>query len=165
MGRRCSYGSPEVINTPPDIDEVAFPTTYWLTCPTRVKKVSRLEGSGWIGKLEAELAVRTDWQSDLKTSAARQIAARRALGKNKGGGACENLLSLGIAGTAELLSLKCLHAHLADFLIGGVNPVGEKVAQLLGEITCSSRCPSDKPAETVKNIECAAAPAAGDCRR
>src|SRR5919108_4966911 len=51
---RCAArgGHPLVIrNHPVDHEGRPFPTLYWLTCPTAVKAVARLESRGWIAKL------------------------------------------------------------------------------------------------------------------
>ena len=44
---RCTGGHPLVIrNAPRDADGAPFPTTFWLTCPSAVKAVSRMESGG-----------------------------------------------------------------------------------------------------------------------
>ena len=135
----CSYGAPSVITCGPILDDEYFPTTYWLTCPTRVKKVSRLESTGWISKLNVELASRDDWKTKLGQAIEEQIELRRELldGDN------EDILALlasGIGGTVNRANIKCLHAHLADYLITKINPIGEKTANLMGEIECDKEC-------------------------
>jgi hypothetical protein len=39
------------------------------------------------------------------------------------------LRDVGIAGNRNLDHIKCLHAHAADFLAAGLNPIGEKVLE------------------------------------
>ena len=36
----------------------------------------------------------------------------------------------GIAGCRESFKVKCLHAHAADWLVAGLNPIGERVIEL-----------------------------------
>ncbi|MGZ8571826.1 MAG: DUF501 domain-containing protein, partial [Actinomycetota bacterium] len=49
---RCTGGHPLVIrNAPLDERGEPFPTTSWLTCPTAVRAIARLEAAGWIGRL------------------------------------------------------------------------------------------------------------------
>ncbi len=48
-----------------------------------------------------------------------------------------HLTGLGITGNKEPLTLKCLHAHAADFLAGELNPVGR---QALGPILWPKNC-------------------------
>ena len=49
---RCTGGHPLVIrNAPIDAHGDPFPTTYWLTCPTAVKAVARVESGGAIARM------------------------------------------------------------------------------------------------------------------
>lgn len=51
---RCRYGLPEVILTNPIIERrFPFPTFLWLSCPLLKKRIDRLEGAGWVRKLQA----------------------------------------------------------------------------------------------------------------
>jgi exopolyphosphatase/guanosine-5'-triphosphate,3'-diphosphate pyrophosphatase len=117
---RCTGGHPLVIrNAPFDEHGDPFPTTYWLTCPAAVKGVSRLESAGWIGRLNER--IHDDEAFDEAVEAAhRAYAADRARdhGATTGWG--------GVGGTRT--GIKCLHAHYAYHLAGGVDPVGAWVA-------------------------------------
>ena len=69
---RCSDGHPLVIrNEPFDAEGHPFPTLFWLTCPTAVKAVSRLESEGAI----AELNRRIEIDDDLSAAVARAQAS------------------------------------------------------------------------------------------
>jgi exopolyphosphatase/guanosine-5'-triphosphate,3'-diphosphate pyrophosphatase len=109
---RCSDGHPLVIrNRPLDADGHPFPTIFWLTCPTAVRSVSRLESDGWIGRLadDPELVERIE-----KAHAAyASERGRMATGAERWGG---------VGGTDH--GLKCLHAHYAYHLAGGDDVVG-----------------------------------------
>ncbi|MCD6020355.1 MAG: hypothetical protein K0R20_65 [Actinomycetia bacterium] len=109
---RCSDGHPLVIrNRPLDADGHPFPTIFWLTCPTAVRSVSRLESDGWIGRLadDPELVERIE-----KAHAAyASERGRMAPGAERWGG---------VGGTDH--GLKCLHAHYAYHLAGGDDVVG-----------------------------------------
>jgi hypothetical protein len=98
---RCPFGRPAVTEQAPFDDAGApFPTTYWLTCPQLVAKVSRLESEGGVERWSraAEVPV-------LAASLARANAEQRELRPE---------LDLGIGGArAGAGSLKCLHAHVA----------------------------------------------------
>lgn len=135
----CSYGAPSVITCSPILEDQYFPTTYWLTCPTRNKKVRRLESAGWISRLKEELDSRQDWMLRLEQSIEDQISVRRGLIDQLDAELEESILT-GIGGTAKRFNVKCLHAHLADYIITGKNPIGEKVANLIGEIQCEKEC-------------------------
>ena len=135
----CSCGAPSVITSPPILEDQYFPTTYWLTCPTRRKKISRLESAGWISKLKEELDSRDDWQSRFKQATDDQIAVRGELLEVDDEDVKKMIVS-GIGGTAKSSNIKCLHAHLADYMITKLNPIGEKTANLIGEIECDGEC-------------------------
>ncbi len=117
---RCSGGHPLVIrNAPFDAAGEPFPTTYWLTCPTAVKAVSRLEAGGAIARMNARAA------QDEAFAAALE-AAHRAYADERAAMAPEARAWGGVAGTRT--GVKCLHAHYAYHLAGGADPVGSEVA-------------------------------------
>jgi exopolyphosphatase/guanosine-5'-triphosphate,3'-diphosphate pyrophosphatase len=117
---RCVGGHPLVIrNRPFDAEGRPFPTLFWLTCPDAVRAVSRLESTGAI----AALNERIDGDPALAAALARahdeyaRERARDAVGAESFGG---------VAGTRR--GIKCLHAHYANHLAGGKDPVGAWVA-------------------------------------
>jgi hypothetical protein len=117
---RCTGGHPLVIrNAPLDANGDPFPTTFWLTCPTAVKAVARLESRGWIARLN-ERAVNDAAFGAALEAAHDAYAAERArdLPEARDWG--------GVAGTRT--GVKCLHAHYAHHLAGGEDPVGAWVA-------------------------------------
>lgn len=92
---------------------------YWLTCPDAVKAVSRLESAGWIKRL-AERA-----ESEEAFGAALD-AAHREYGMERGRVVREATTWGGVGGSRG--GLKCLHAHYANHVAGGADPVGSWVA-------------------------------------
>jgi exopolyphosphatase / guanosine-5'-triphosphate,3'-diphosphate pyrophosphatase len=117
---RCTGGHPLVIrNAAADADGTPFPTTYWLTCPAAAKAVSRLEAGGAIARLNARADADAAFAAALE-AAHREAAAERAdaLPGADGWG--------GVGGTRR--GVKCLHAHYANHLAGGGDPVGAEVA-------------------------------------
>jgi exopolyphosphatase/guanosine-5'-triphosphate,3'-diphosphate pyrophosphatase len=91
-----------------------------LTCPDAVKAVSRVESAGWIKRL-AERAETEEAFGEALEAAHREYAEERGriapgardwggVGGNRGG-------------------VKCLHAHYANYLAGGADPVGAWVAE------------------------------------
>jgi exopolyphosphatase/guanosine-5'-triphosphate,3'-diphosphate pyrophosphatase len=112
---RCSPGHPLVIrNHPLDAEGHPFPTLYWLTCEEAVRRVARLESEGWIDRVEAEAAgVLEKIHARYAEDRARDLPEARDWG--------------GVGGTRR--GLKCLHAHYANHLAGGDDPVGAWVAQ------------------------------------
>ena len=113
---RCSGGHPLVIrNAPRDAAGAPFPTTYWLTCPEAVKAVARLEAAGAIARFNEQ--ERSD-----PAFAQALLAAHRAYAEDRATDLPEALEDGGVGGTRR--GVKCLHAHYAFHLAGGVDPVG-----------------------------------------
>ena len=122
---RCGLGHPLVIrNRPVDDAGHPFPTIYWLTFPDTVKAVGRLEGAGWIKRLDQEAELDPDLGTGLRR-AHREYALER--GRMHQGAEAWG----GVGGTTR--GLKCLHAHYAYHLAGGDDPVGRWVADRLAE--------------------------------
>ncbi len=149
VATRCPLGLPETIVTKPVILRVRgtgvritpFPTVFWLTCPGAVKTVAELEAAGWIGELQKRLesdpeaseayreSVRSyaDFRKSLLSSdEAAWLAARYP-------SQYEVVARSGIGGVLGEGGVKCLHAHYADYLARGKNPVGGWVRELLAE--------------------------------
>ena len=97
-----------------------FPTLYWLTCPVAVRAVARLEGEGWIKRLDQRAREDAEFGSALDATH-RDYAAERGrwVPKARAWG--------GVGGTRT--GLKCLHAHYANHVAGGADPVGRWVAE------------------------------------
>ena len=120
---RTEDGTPAVIaNAPFLADGTPMPTRYWLCDPHLREVVSRLESTGGVRAAEAAVA------SDRIAAAHAVYAAER-----------ENLIepghtgprpSGGVGGTRE--GVKCLHAHLAWWLTGADDPVGEWTSRQIG---------------------------------
>lgn len=74
---RCRYGLPEVILTNPITEgKSPFPTFLWLSCPLLKKKIDRLEGAGWVRKLQAMI----DGIKQERGGGKRNELPRRGLG-------------------------------------------------------------------------------------
>lgn len=117
---RCPGGHPLVIrNEPVDANGDPFPTLFWLTCPVAVKSVSRLESAGAVGELNR----RTEQD---RAFAAALAAAHEAYARERSRGFPDALAWGGVGGTAA--GVKCLHAHYANHIAGGDDPVGVWVA-------------------------------------
>ncbi len=118
---RCPGGHPLVIrNAPLDAEGDPFPTTFWLTCPTAVKAVARIEAGGAIGELNERTTGDAGFARALAAAHTAYADERaRDLPRARGWG--------GVAGTRT--GVKCLHAHYAYHLSGGDDPVGSWVAR------------------------------------
>ena len=111
-------GRPVVIENEPHLrDGTPMPTLFWLVDPEIHEAVSRLEGAGGVHRFEDLV----DADSLAKTHETYAERRRRATVRTNGAQP-----SGGVGGTR--VGVKCLHAHLANFLIGASDPVGELVA-------------------------------------
>ncbi|MGC2169049.1 MAG: DUF501 domain-containing protein, partial [Acidimicrobiales bacterium] len=90
---------------------------YWLVDPEIHSAVSRLESDGGVHRFEA-LVDASELQRVHDEYARRRDAAtlRRDLVAPRGG----------VGGTRK--GVKCLHAHLANYLVSANDPVGQLVA-------------------------------------
>jgi hypothetical protein len=115
---RREDGRPVVIENEPHLrDGTPMPTLFWLVDPELHDAVSRLEGSGGVHRFEDLV----DDASLVATHEAYAERRRRATVHTDGAQP-----SGGVGGTR--LGVKCLHAHLANYLVGASDPVGELVA-------------------------------------
>jgi hypothetical protein len=117
---------PVVIRNAPALEDgTPMPTMFWLVDPSLVLQVSRLESEGGVRRLEREVD-----PAELAAAHAEYAALRDAL-VDPGAARAP---SGGVGGTRR--GVKCLHAHLANFLAGSEDPVGRRVAELveLGEL-------------------------------
>jgi hypothetical protein len=119
---RDPNGAPLVIrNAPYDRDGRPMPTRYWLVDPERRRQVARLEAAGGVRAAAAEV------DASALAAAHRTYAAERdaAIPPGHAGPRPRG----GVGGTRA--GVKCLHAHYAWHLAGGVDPVGQWVAARL----------------------------------
>ena len=120
---RAEGGRPAVIaNAPFLADGTPMPTRYWLVDPDLREVVSTLESTG--GVRRAEEAVPDELIAEAH---ARYAAERDALIPDDHTGPRP---SGGVGGTRQ--GVKCLHAHLAWWLTGADDPVGEWTARQIG---------------------------------
>lgn len=115
-------GSPVVIKNEPHLaDGTPMPTLYWLIDEELHDAVSRLESEGGVHRFE-ELVDPEELAATHAAYASRRRAAtlRPELVQATGG----------VGGTR--VGVKCLHAHLANYLSGHNDPVGRLVADAVG---------------------------------
>ncbi len=136
VAARCHLQLPVVIAVPPYLDDgTPFPTSFWLTCPLAVRRISRLESAGGVKAAERRLADDPALGQRYETATARYSADRDALidadrtGPRPSGG---------VGGTQ--FGVKCLHAQYADFAAGNDNIVGEWTATDVEPLDCSVGC-------------------------
>jgi exopolyphosphatase/guanosine-5'-triphosphate,3'-diphosphate pyrophosphatase len=113
---RCAPGHPLVIrNEPFDPEGRPFPTLFWLTCPEAVRAVSRVEAEGAIARHNERIEADAAFAGEVARAHA-DYARERARGRD------EAEAHGGVGGTR--IGVKCLHAHYANHLAGGEDPVG-----------------------------------------
>jgi hypothetical protein len=115
--RRLDGRAVVIENEPHLRDGTPMPTLFWLVDPDLHEAVSRIEGNGGVHRFEDLV------DSDALKKTHEQYAERRRLATVRTDGA---QASGGVGGTRE--GVKCLHAHLANYLVGASDPVGELVA-------------------------------------
>jgi uncharacterized protein len=121
--KRRPDGSPMVIANDPLLrDGTPMPTRYWLLDPELTAAVARLESVGGVKDAEAVVD-----PIALRDAHRRYASERDALIADDWSGPRPHD---GVGGTRE--GVKCLHAHLAWWLVGGPDPVGDWVAEQLG---------------------------------
>jgi exopolyphosphatase/guanosine-5'-triphosphate,3'-diphosphate pyrophosphatase len=126
VAARCPGGHPLVIrNRPSDAGGAPFPTLFWLTCPDAVRVVARLEADGWIARLNDRAATDPAFGEALER-------ANAAYARERARDAPQAASFGGVGGTRR--GVKCLHAHYANHLAGGVDPVGAWVAERVDPI-------------------------------
>lgn len=121
---RREDGTPVVIRNAPLLDDgTPMPTLYWLLPGPEATAVARLEATGAIDRVEAEIGLER-----IAEAHRRYAAERDALIPDDHRGPRP---TGGVGGTR--VGVKCLHAHYAWYLAGGRDPVGEWVADRLGD--------------------------------
>lgn len=94
-----------------------MPTLYWLVDRDLHDAVSRLESDGGVHRFEDLV----DEQELRRTHDRYELRRRNATVRLEGAQPTG-----GVGGTR--VGIKCLHAHLANYLVDGNDPVGELVA-------------------------------------
>ena len=114
-------GGPVVIENEPHLrDGTPMPTLYWLVDAELYLSVSQLESDGGVHRFEElvdedELRAAHDAYAQRRRAATVQFDAVATQG--------------GVGGTR--VGVKCLHAHLANYLAGSFDPVGALVAETI----------------------------------
>jgi hypothetical protein len=141
---RCPFGFPAVVeDLPYDAAGRPFPTLYYCTCPTLVAAVSRLESAGgvarWSARLAAEPALARSAADAAADSAVRRTDLVQAYGLPMADGGAS--LATGVGGVADLLAVKCLHAHAAHALARPGYALGSAILAEVAEPWCDDcRC-------------------------
>jgi len=121
---RNAAGQPVVLRNAPLLhDGTPMPTLYWLVGKTEVAAVGRLESTGAIDVVEELVGL-----EEIALIHQRYQQERLALMPANHTGPAP---SAGVGGTRT--GVKCLHAHLAHWLAGNDDAIGEWTAQRIAE--------------------------------
>jgi hypothetical protein len=115
---RRTTGEPVVIENEPHLrDGTPMPTLLWLLDPELHDAVSRIESNGGVHRFEPLVDEDSLRRTHDEYEARRKAATLNTSAPQPSGG---------VGGTRT--GIKCLHAHVANFLAGHFDPVGELVA-------------------------------------
>ena len=145
---RCRFGfSQAYVSYPVNSNNGISSGMVRLSCPHLVKEIDRIEKEGAITELDATLAssssssttslrsnfeeINADWKA-IRNAAVTQ-KDRDVIVQMLGPEGSNNLMNSGIIGCTNTLQSKCLHAHTADYLLRGVNKLGEATLHTLSE--------------------------------
>lgn len=132
---RCAWGLPAVLRVEPQLDDgTPFPTVFWLSCPLANRAMGRLEASGIMRDLTAQLEQDEALASAYRAAHERYVAFRDQLGPPVPGDPSAG----GMPGR-----VKCLHALYAHHLATGDNPLGEWAARQNEPMPCPGPCVGD----------------------
>ena len=121
VATRCSWGYPVVLAVAPVLEDgTPFPTTFWLSCAHLCSVASAAESAGET----SEWARRIAGDPVLTAAVAAADAQYRAARAIEGGGQ-DPCPTVGCAGQADALAVKCLHARIAAAAAGLPDPVGQ----------------------------------------
>lgn len=140
VASKCVYGWPAVIrNQPLDISGEPHPNLYYLTCPWLRRELARLEDGGFIGRLQLRISADAVLMSDLQRCQADHAADYRStMEAGDHGPPGRDML---IAGVSDPAMLKCLHSHMAWFLVHPDYLAGRVLANAVDELWCpDDRC-------------------------
>jgi uncharacterized protein len=146
---RCPFGFPAAVETLPyDAGGRPFPTLFYLTCPTLVAAVSRLESEGGVQAWSARVAAEPGLARAVAAAASaarrrrRELVGRYDLAMVDGGAS----LTTGVGGVEDARAVKCLHAHVAHVLAHPGYALGRAVLADLDDPWCDDgRCAAFMP--------------------
>ena len=135
VAHRCDCGLPDVVETAPRLEDGSpFPTLYYLTCPTAVSAVSRLESNDVMAAMTQRLAADPALAAAYARAHASYVARREAVAS------VPEIADVSAGGMPD--RVKCLHALVAHSLAAGpgVNPLGDEALRLLPDWAAGGPC-------------------------
>jgi hypothetical protein len=133
----CKYGFPQVLVSPSKLDDgELFAQWAWLTCPFLCKSIARVEDKGACEQWTEELKKRSKSAQQLHDIDARLRQLRAAEATD----GIDHCAKTGLAGSADPLKVKCIHAHVAYFLTGLNDPIGKQYLSEHSRTCADRRC-------------------------
>lgn len=148
----CPDGTPQTIIANPVFLEDGiwkpFPAFVWLVCPRLKAKAGIIEHKGYVKEFTKRLINDETFYkkfvegqkeiANIRLKLAQEIYPNGDLPEH-----IKNILSENtIAGSKNVMGVKCLHSHLAHFLAFGNNPIGEEVYKMIGACKKEDACGS-----------------------
>jgi uncharacterized protein len=129
---RCPWGRPAVTEQAPfDDSGEPFPTTYYVTCPSLVAAISRLEAAGGVERWTRAAQNDAELAASLEAAHAEQQRLRPELPG-------------GVGGATRTGSLKCLHAHAAFALARPGYELGRRIVSEVEPLWPTAHCCMDE---------------------
>lgn len=122
-------GVPLVLQMRSLVDDVPFPTLYWLSSKELCKAIGQIEGKGWVKEIEARLASDEELRMAYLENQKSYIAKRWELmlpedkARIEELGFTEMFERYGIGGISRWDKVRCLHMQYAHHLAQG-NVIG-----------------------------------------
>jgi len=138
VAARCPHGAPAVVRQAGYLEGgEPFPTTFYLTCPAAVARLSALEDAGGVERYrqlvetDAEAAAGYAWGAERQRELRRPAPLMLDQGRS---------LTLGIGGTERAGAVKCLHAHVAFALAEPRYGLGRRMLDEAAPLFPPDRC-------------------------
>ncbi|HOT28223.1 MAG TPA: DUF501 domain-containing protein [Candidatus Ozemobacteraceae bacterium] len=149
IATRCGDGTPQVLQADPVYQENGrwkpFPTFLWLVCPRLRYEVAKLEAAQEVQMFSKRLAEDAGFRERFIEGQQLLQKQRCDLAEEIAGHPLpddvESVLSAtNIVGSRSMFGVKCLHAHVAQSLSFGSNPIGDDVLARVGPCDKSMNC-------------------------
>lgn len=127
-------GVPLVLQMRSLLDDVPFPTLYWLSSKDLCKAIGQIEGMGWIkeveGRLQGDSGLREAYLQNQKDYVARrwELMLPEDKGRIEALGFTNMFTRYGIGGISQWDKVRCLHMQYAHHLAEG-NVIGALMDQ------------------------------------
>jgi len=137
IGHETAAGVPTVLQMRSLVADQPFPTLYWLCSRDLYQALAEIETSGWVKKIEAEIAEDEELRARYLQNHKDYVALRweKMLAEDKARieelGFTELFHKYGIGGIAQWDKVRCLHMQYAHHLCGE-NVIGQRLDSEFG---------------------------------